>query len=110
MRPRDERDEAMGALSDLLQFARAHAAEFRRFAERFRLREEQRRLYMSLSIPALSKSAMARLVEVEAVRRQGGDDAYKTAFKYAVEDRRAGSGDQSRERRIDDAVWLACLY
>jgi hypothetical protein len=42
---------------------------------------------MSLPIPALSKAAMARLVEIEAVRRQGGDDAYKTAFALATEDR-----------------------
>nr|OAP92945.1 hypothetical protein A4U53_25640 [Rhizobium leguminosarum] len=42
---------------------------------------------MSLPIPALSKTAMARLAEIEAVRRQGGDDAYKTAFALAAEDR-----------------------
>ncbi|MBY5774984.1 BID domain-containing protein, partial [Rhizobium leguminosarum] len=55
--------------------------------ERFDLREQQRRAHMSLPIPALSKTAMARLVEIEAVRRQGGDDAYKTAFALATEDR-----------------------
>jgi hypothetical protein len=30
---------------------------------------------------------MARLVEIEAVRKQGGDDAWKTAFAFATEDR-----------------------
>lgn len=42
---------------------------------------------MALSIPALSNPAMARLLEIEAVRKSGGPDAYKTAFAYAVADR-----------------------
>lgn len=84
---RDERNVATTALSELLPLARAHATEFRRLAERFGIREEQRRAHMSLSIPALSKPAMARLVEIETVRDRGGDDAYKIAFAYAVEDR-----------------------
>ncbi|MBY5553792.1 BID domain-containing protein, partial [Rhizobium leguminosarum] len=84
---RDERNAAITALTELLPLARAHATEFRRNAERFDLREQQRRAHMSLPIPALSRQAMARLVEVEAVRSQGGDDAYKTAFAFATEDR-----------------------
>jgi len=84
---RDERKAALGALAELVPLARAHATEFRRQAERFGIREEQRRGHMALSIPALSKPAMARLVEIEAVRERGGPDAYKTAFAYAVEDR-----------------------
>lgn len=67
--------------------ARSHATEFRRRVEHFGMREEQRRAYMSLSISALSKPAMARLAEIEAVRERGGKDAYKTAFAYAAEDR-----------------------
>jgi Ti-type conjugative transfer relaxase TraA len=84
---RDERDKATTALSELVPLARAHATEFRRHAERFGVREEQRRADMSLSIPALSKQTAARLVEIERIRERGGDDAYKTAFAYAVEDR-----------------------
>ncbi|MBY5572110.1 BID domain-containing protein, partial [Rhizobium leguminosarum] len=84
---RDERNSAITALTDLLPLARAHATEFRRNAERFGLREQQRRAHMSLPIPALSEKAMARLVEVEAVRERGGDDAYKTAFALAAVDR-----------------------
>ncbi|PDS33692.1 Ti-type conjugative transfer relaxase TraA [Rhizobium anhuiense] len=84
---RDERSIATAALTELLPLARAHATEFRRNAERFESREHQRRAHMSLSIPALSRKAVARLVEIEAVRRQGGDDAYKTAFAIAAEDR-----------------------
>lgn len=84
---RTERDAAISALSELLPLARAHATEFRRQAERFEIREEQRRAHMSLSVPALSKQAMARLVEIEAVRERGGQGAYKTAFGYAIEDR-----------------------
>lgn len=84
---RTERDAAISALSEVLPLARAHATEFRRQAERFGIREEQRRAHMSLSVPALSKQAMARLVEIEAVRERGGQDAYKAAFAYAVEDR-----------------------
>ncbi|ASP99786.1 Ti-type conjugative transfer relaxase TraA [Sinorhizobium meliloti] len=84
---RDERTAATVALSELLPLARAHATEFRRNAERFGIREQQRRAHMALSVPALSKTAMARLVEIEAVREQGGDDAYRTAFAFAVEDR-----------------------
>ncbi|WP_373414576.1 Ti-type conjugative transfer relaxase TraA [Ensifer aridi] len=84
---RDERNAATAALSELLPLARAHATEFRRQAERFGIREQQRRAHMALSVPALSKTAMARLVEIEAVRDRGGTDGYKTAFAYAVEDR-----------------------
>ncbi|AUW46188.1 Ti-type conjugative transfer relaxase TraA [Rhizobium leguminosarum] len=84
---RDERNAAITALTDLLPLARAHATEFRRNSERFDLGEQQRRTHMSLPIPALSEKAIARLTEIEAVRRQGGDDAYKTAFAIATEDR-----------------------
>ncbi|MDH7784850.1 Ti-type conjugative transfer relaxase TraA [Ochrobactrum sp. 19YEA23] len=84
---RYERKAALSALADLVALARAHATEFRRQAERFDMREEQRRAYMALSIPALSKQAMARLVEIEAVRERGGSDAYKTAFAHAAGDR-----------------------
>ncbi|TBY71518.1 Ti-type conjugative transfer relaxase TraA [Rhizobium leguminosarum bv. viciae] len=84
---RDERNAAITALTELLPLARAHATEFHRNGERFDLREQQRRAHMSLPIPALSKAAMARLAEIEAVRRQGGDDAYKSAFALATEDR-----------------------
>ncbi|ANL51104.1 conjugal transfer relaxase TraA protein (plasmid) [Rhizobium phaseoli] len=84
---RDERDAAMAALEELLPLVRGHATEFRRNAEPFELREQARRASMSLSVPALSEQAMARLMEIEAVRTQGGDDAYKTAFALAAEDR-----------------------
>ncbi|WEA60665.1 Ti-type conjugative transfer relaxase TraA [Rhizobium sp. BJ04] len=84
---REERYVAMAALGELLPLARAHATEFCRNAERFEKREQTRRSYMSVSIPALSEHAMARLMEIEAVRSQGGDDAYKTAFAIAAEDR-----------------------
>ncbi|MBY3475989.1 BID domain-containing protein, partial [Rhizobium laguerreae] len=84
---RDERSNATAALLELIPLARAHATEFRRNAERFGFREQQRRAHMSLPIPALSRQAMARLVEIEAVRERGGDDAYKTAFALATEDR-----------------------
>lgn len=84
---RNERSVAVAAVKELLPLARAHATEFRRNAERFELREQTRRSYMSLSIPALSKPAVARLLEIEAVRSRGGDDAYKSAFALAAEDR-----------------------
>lgn len=84
---RGEHKQARAALSELSPLARAHATEFRRQAEGFGLREKQRRAHMVLSIPVLSKPAMARLLEIEAVRKSGGPDAYKTAFAYAVEDR-----------------------
>ncbi|NNU58196.1 BID domain-containing protein, partial [Rhizobium indigoferae] len=84
---RDERNAAITALTDLLPLVRAHATQFRRNAERFESHEQQRRAQMALSIPALSEKAMARLTEIEAVRRQGGDDAYKAAFALATEDR-----------------------
>ncbi|MBB2697636.1 UNVERIFIED_ORG: Ti-type conjugative transfer relaxase TraA [Rhizobium esperanzae] len=84
---RDERDVAMAALEELRPLVRGHATEFRRNAERFELREQTRRASMSLSIPALSERAMTRLLEIEAVRTQGGDGAYKTAFALAAQDR-----------------------
>ncbi|PII38247.1 hypothetical protein T190_23345 [Sinorhizobium meliloti CCBAU 01290] len=68
---RDERTAATVALSELLPLARAHATEFRRNAERFGISEQQRRAHMSLSVPALSKTAMARLVEIEASASKG---------------------------------------
>ncbi|WP_322790944.1 Ti-type conjugative transfer relaxase TraA (plasmid) [Rhizobium indigoferae] len=84
---RDERNAAITALTDLLPLVRAHATQFRRNAERFESHEQQRRAHMALPIPALSEKAMARLTEIEAVRRQGGDDAYKAAFALAAKDR-----------------------
>ncbi|NKK93650.1 Ti-type conjugative transfer relaxase TraA, partial [Rhizobium leguminosarum bv. viciae] len=84
---RDERNAAITALTDLLPLVRAHATRFRRNAERFESHEQQRRAHMALPIPALSEKAMARLTEIEAVRRQGGDDAYKAAFALAAKDR-----------------------
>jgi len=84
---RNDRKAALNALSQLAPLVRAHATEFRRQAERFKNREEKRRSYMALSIPALSKPALARLTEIESVREHGGPDAYKIAFAYAVEDR-----------------------
>ncbi|MDR9775595.1 Ti-type conjugative transfer relaxase TraA [Rhizobium hidalgonense] len=84
---RNERSAAISALEELRPLARAHATEFRRNVERFHEREERRRGHMALSVPALSEHAMARLMEIEAVRSQGGDDAYKTAFAIAAEDR-----------------------
>ncbi|EJC74147.1 Ti-type conjugative transfer relaxase TraA [Rhizobium leguminosarum bv. trifolii WSM2012] len=84
---REERSVAMSAVDELRPLARAHATEFRWNAERFEQREQARRSYMSVSIPALSEHAMARLMEIEAVRSQGGDDAYKSAFALAAEDR-----------------------
>ncbi|WHS30400.1 Ti-type conjugative transfer relaxase TraA [Brucella sp. NM4] len=84
---REDQNAALGALSELVPLARAHATEFRRQAARFGIREQQRRAHMSLSIPMLSKPAMARLIEIETIRERGGGDAYKTAFRYVVEDR-----------------------
>ncbi|MGR9259120.1 Ti-type conjugative transfer relaxase TraA [Rhizobium leguminosarum] len=84
---RDERNATITALTDLLPLVRAHATQFRRNAERFESHEQQRRAHMALPIPALSEKVMARLTEIEAVRRQGGDDAYKAAFALAAEDR-----------------------
>ncbi|RJG40927.1 Ti-type conjugative transfer relaxase TraA [Mesorhizobium sp. DCY119] len=84
---RDKHGITSAALDELLPLARAHATAFRRNAGYFRERENMRRTVMSLSVPAISKHAMTRLMEIEAVRRRGGDDAYKTAFAYAVEDR-----------------------
>ncbi|ARO32876.1 conjugal transfer relaxase TraA-like protein (plasmid) [Rhizobium sp. NXC14] len=84
---RQERNVALAAVTELLPMVRAHASEFRRNAERFEIREQARRAHMSLSIPALSEGAMARLMEIETVRNRGGDDAYKTAFALAAKDR-----------------------
>ncbi|WP_087004037.1 Ti-type conjugative transfer relaxase TraA [Rhizobium sullae] len=84
---RDERNAAIAALAELKPLVRAHAAAFRKNAERFAARERTRRMHMSLSVPALSRGARARLDEIEAVRERGGEEAYKTAFALAAEDR-----------------------
>ncbi|WP_085027783.1 Ti-type conjugative transfer relaxase TraA [Ensifer aridi] len=83
----EERGVAVAALEELLPLARAHTTEFRRNAEYFVEREKTRRAYMSLSVPAISKRAMTRLLEMEAARKHGGDDAWKAAFAFAAEDR-----------------------
>ncbi|TCU32575.1 Ti-type conjugative transfer relaxase TraA [Rhizobium azibense] len=84
---RHERNAAIAALAELKPLMRAHAAAFRKNAERFAARERTRRAQMSLSIPALSRAARARLDEIEAVRQRGGEEAYKTAFLFAAADR-----------------------
>ncbi|TCU14855.1 Ti-type conjugative transfer relaxase TraA [Rhizobium sullae] len=84
---RDERNVAIAALAELKPLVRAHAAAFRKNAERFAARERTRRMHMSLSVPALSRGARARLDEIEAVRERSGEGAYKTAFALAAEDR-----------------------
>lgn len=85
---RRERATAQKAVTEeLVPLARAHAVAFKRSAASFEIREERRRASMTLSVPALSERAMARLGEIEAVRAHGGADAYKTAFALASEDR-----------------------
>ncbi len=97
---RDERGVAMVSLHELLPLARAHATEFRRNAARFREREQTRRVHMSLSVPALSKQATARLAEIEAVRKQGGYDAGKSAFAFG----RRGSLLVQEVKAVSDAL------
>ena len=85
---RRERAEGLKALvAELVPLARAHAAAFKKHAGSFAIREQIRRSYMALSVPALSATAMARLNEIEAVREREGEEAYKTAFRLAAEDR-----------------------
>ncbi|NNH33085.1 BID domain-containing protein [Rhizobium sp. SEMIA 4085] len=84
---RDERNAANAALAELKPLVRAHAAAFRKNAERFAARERTRRTHMSFSVPALSMAAHARLSEIEAIRQAGGEETYKTAFLFAAEDR-----------------------
>ncbi|MEP9356346.1 Ti-type conjugative transfer relaxase TraA [Xanthobacter sp. KR7-65] len=71
----------------LVPLARGHAAAFKKSAAAFEIREERRRAAMTLSVPGLTERALARLGEIEAVRLQGGPDAYKTAFALAAKDR-----------------------
>ncbi|MFA1676616.1 Ti-type conjugative transfer relaxase TraA [Rhizobium mongolense] len=84
---RDERNAANAALAELKPLVRAHAAAFRKSAQRFAARERVRRTHMSFSVPALSRTAHARLSEIEAIRQAGGEEAYQTAFLFAAEDR-----------------------
>ena len=84
---RQERADAVAAVADLEPLARSHAESFKRDQSLFANREHARRAAMSLSIPALSPHAMARLTEIEAVRESGGEGAYKAAFEYAAEER-----------------------
>lgn len=84
---RDERSAAIAALTALMPLVRAHAEAFRKDAEAFVVREQKRRSYMLLSVPALSEKALARLGEAEAVHERGGESAYKAALSYASQDR-----------------------
>ena len=84
---RKERAEAIAAINELEPLARSQADNFKRDRAIYENREHARRAAMSLSVPALSPHAMARLNEIEAVREKGGDGAYKTAFAYAAEER-----------------------
>ncbi|MGF6175752.1 Ti-type conjugative transfer relaxase TraA [Ensifer sp. 4252] len=105
---RKERAAALSAVPELALLARAHATEFRRQEGRFLNRERMRRLYMGFLAPALSKNAKARLWEVEAVGKNGGDEAYRSAFRIATEDRSI----VQEIKAIDEALtrrfgWLA---
>lgn len=84
---RKERAGAVAAVAELEPLARSHAENFKRDRATYENREHARRAAMSLSVPALSPHAVARLAEIEAVREKGGEGAYKTAFAYAAEER-----------------------
>nr|WP_309402253.1 Ti-type conjugative transfer relaxase TraA [Aminobacter niigataensis]WMD00196.1 Ti-type conjugative transfer relaxase TraA [Aminobacter niigataensis] len=84
---RKERVEAVAAIAELQPLARSHADNFKHDRAAYENREHARRAAMSLSIPALSPHAIARLNEIEAVREKGGEGAYKTAFAYAAQER-----------------------
>lgn len=84
---RNERAGAVAAVAELEPLARSHAENFKRDRATYENREHARRAAMSLSVPALSPHAVARLAEIEAVREKGGEGAYKTAFAYAAEER-----------------------
>ncbi len=84
---RAKRAAALAAVPELAVLARAHATEFRKQVERFEGRERRRRLSMEVTVPGLSDMARGRLAEVEAIRRKGGQEAYRTAFRIASEDR-----------------------
>lgn len=84
---RQERADAVTAVTDLEPLVRSHAESFKRDQSLFANREHARRAAMSLSVPALSPHATARLTEIEAVCEKGGEGAYKTAFAYAAAER-----------------------
>ncbi|MBZ9739763.1 MULTISPECIES: Ti-type conjugative transfer relaxase TraA [unclassified Mesorhizobium] len=84
---RQERADAIAAVADLEPLVRSHAESFKRDQSLFANRQHTRRAAMSLSVPALSPHAIARLTEIEAVRERGGEGAYKTALAYAAEER-----------------------
>lgn len=84
---RKERAAASRSASELAPLARSHAENFVRDRGMFEKREQARRAAMSISVPALSPHAIARLEEIEAVRERGGEGAYKTAFGYAAQER-----------------------
>ncbi len=86
-RARKERGDAIDTVAELVPLARAHAAQFKADAERSARREHTRREHMSLSVPALSRKALERLGEIEAIRERGGQAAYRSAFALAAEDR-----------------------
>ncbi|MFK0164862.1 Ti-type conjugative transfer relaxase TraA [Rhizobium sp. NPDC090279] len=81
------RADALAKVSELAVLARAHATEFRKQADQFDGRERKRRLFMEVTVPGLSNRARGRLAEVEAIRQQGGHEAYHTAFRITAEDR-----------------------
>ncbi|WP_347376827.1 Ti-type conjugative transfer relaxase TraA [Ensifer sp. Root1252] len=105
---RKERAATLSAVPELALLARALATEFRSQEERFLNRERMRRLHMSFVVPALSKNARARLLEIETAWEKGGDEAYRSAFRIATEDRSV----VQEVKAIDDALtrrfgWLA---
>ncbi|MGG6898150.1 Ti-type conjugative transfer relaxase TraA [Rhizobium sp. BR 315] len=84
---RAKRAAALAAVPELAVLARAHAIEFRKQADWFDGRERRRRLSMEVTVAGLSDRARGRLAEVEAIRQKGGQEAYRTAFRLAAEDR-----------------------
>lgn len=105
---RKERAVALSAVPELALLVRAQATEFRRQEGRFLNRERMRRLHMGFFVPALSENARARLLEIELAGAKGGDEAYRSAFRIATQDRSI----VQEVKAIDEALtrrfgWLA---
>ncbi|TKT75904.1 Ti-type conjugative transfer relaxase TraA [Aquamicrobium sp. LC103] len=84
---RRERANALAAVAELVPLFRAHAECFKADAGIYIKRERNRRLHMAVPVPAFSAHVSARLKEIEGVRKNGGEGAYKAAFAIVASDR-----------------------
>ena len=84
---RRERAAALEAARALMPAIRAHGLAYQRELPKTIEREKRRRPSMAVAIPALTERTHQMLVEAEAARHAGGDEAYGAAARIILADK-----------------------